>query len=54
MILQYPDLKHKMPTSFFRWFVQYTQMLGTKYACSMRKMMKIKNKNLEEKNNCDK
>jgi hypothetical protein len=23
MILQYPHLKHKMPTSVFGWFVQY-------------------------------
>jgi phage pi2 protein 07 len=54
MILQYPRLKHKMLAGFFGWFVQYTQMLGIKYACSMKKMMKTKNKKLKEKNNCDK
>jgi hypothetical protein len=43
IILQYPHSKHKMPTGFFGWFVQYTQMLGIKYACSMKKLMKIKN-----------
>jgi hypothetical protein len=54
MILKYPHLQHKMPGSFFGWFVQYTQMLGIKYACSMKKMMKIQNRKLEEKINCDK
>jgi len=49
MILQHSHLKHKMPASFFEWFDQCTQMLGIKYACSMKKMMKIKNKKLEEK-----
>jgi len=39
-----------MPIGFFGWFVQYTQMLGIKYACSMKKMMKIKFKKIEEKN----
>ncbi len=48
LILQYPHLKHKMPTSFFLWFLQYTQMLCIKYACSMKKMMKINNRKLEE------
>jgi hypothetical protein len=43
-----------MPASFFGWFVQYTQMLAIKYACSMKKMMKIKNRKLEEKINGDK
>ncbi len=54
MILQYTHLKHKMSASFFGWFVQYFQMLGIKYACSMKKMMKIKNRKLEEKINYDK
>ncbi len=54
MILQYSHLKHKMPFGFFGWFVQYNQMLGIKYACLMKKMMKIKNRKLEEKINCDK
>jgi L-cysteine desulfidase len=43
MILQYPHLKHKMPVGLCN-----TQMLGIKYACSMKKMMKIKNRKLEE------
>jgi hypothetical protein len=28
-------------------------MLGIKYACSMKKLMEIKNGKLEEKNNCN-
>jgi hypothetical protein len=43
-----------MPAGFFGWFVQYTQMLGIKYACSMKEMMTIKNKKLERKIDCDK
>jgi NTP pyrophosphatase (non-canonical NTP hydrolase) len=43
-----------MSAGFFGWSIQYTQMLGIKYACSMKKMMKKKNRKLEEKNNCDK
>jgi hypothetical protein len=54
MILQYSHLKHKMFFGFIGWFVQYTQMLGIKYAYSMEQMMKIKDRKLEEKNNCDK
>jgi hypothetical protein len=54
MILQYPHLKHKMLASFSGWFMQYIQMLGIKYACSMKTMMKIKNRKLEEKISCDK
>jgi hypothetical protein len=36
-------LNHKMSLGLF---MQYTQMLGIKYACSMKKMMKIKNRKL--------
>ncbi len=43
-----------MSAGFFGWFVQYTQMLGIKYACSMKKIMKIKNRKLEGKIDCDK
>jgi hypothetical protein len=50
MILQYPHLKHKMPIGFFGWFVQHTQMLGIKYACSMKKMMKEKKLKTRRKN----
>jgi hypothetical protein len=39
-----------MLASFFGWFVLYTQMMGIKYACSMKKMMRIKNRKLEENN----
>jgi hypothetical protein len=38
-----------MLVGFFGWFMQYIQMLGIKYACSMKKMMKIKNRRLKEK-----
>ncbi len=49
MILLYPHLKHKMPIDFLGWFLQY-QMLGIKYACSMKKMVTIKNWKLKKKN----
>jgi len=48
MILLYPHLKHKMPIDFLGWFLQY-QMLGIKYACSMKKMVTIKNWKLKKK-----
>jgi hypothetical protein len=43
-----------MLAGFFGQFMQYTQMLGIKYACSMKKMMKIKNRKLEGKFDFDK
>jgi hypothetical protein len=48
MILQYPHLKHKMLAGFLDSLCN-TQMLGIKYACSMKKMMMIKNRKLEKK-----
>ncbi len=39
-----------MPIGFFGWFVQHTQMLGIKYACSMKKMMKEKKLKTRRKN----
>jgi hypothetical protein len=41
MTLQYPHLKHNMSAGFLDGLYN-NQMLGIKYACSMKKMMMVK------------